>query len=364
MSAPPPLGVGIVGCGRIAVHYADAMKKYPDRLRFVGAYDLRSDAAGRLCEKHGARAFESLEELLACDEIELVLNLTIHTAHAEVTAAALRAGKHVHSEKPLATTREDGARLVELAEQKGLRLGCSPFVVLGEAQQTLWKAVRDGLAGEPLEVVAHILHGRIERHNPNPVPYLSPGAGPVLDVAVYPLNVITSIFGPIARVRAAAADTVRPRRVIETGPDAGTEFEVTTPDHVTALMEFESGLPTRLSASFAVGDQSLPGVCVYGSKGVLKMGVSFLFAAPVTFQAEGADQPEPVPYVAEPRPGVDWAEGALDMYRALRLEEPLHCTGRQALHILDVCISILEAGEQGGSKNVTTRFEPPAPLYD
>ena len=62
---------------------------------------------------------------------------------------------------------------MELAEKKKLLLGCSPFVILGEAQQTLWKAVRDGMIGKPLEVVAHIMHGRIEKRNPNPVPFLS-----------------------------------------------------------------------------------------------------------------------------------------------------------------------------------------------
>ncbi len=363
MSENAPLRIGIIGCGRIATPYAASMAKYPDHLEVVGGYDLLPEAAAAFCEQHGGRAFESLDALLACDEIEMVLNLTIHTAHAEVTLAALEAGKHVHSEKPLATNRADGELVVALAKEKGLRLGCSPFVVLGEAQQTLWKAVRDGLAGDVYEVVANILHGRIERRNPNPVPYLSPGAGPVLDVGVYPLNVVTSIFGPVARVRGAAADVVRPRRVIEEGPIAGTEFDVTTPDHVTALMEFEGGPALRLSASFTVDDKDLPGICVYGSKGTLKMGTSFIFNAPVTFRPEGADEAEPVPYVATPRPGVDWAAGALDMHAALRTGAPLHCTGEQALHILDVCLSILEAGEEGRPQEVASRFKRPAPVY-
>lgn len=363
MSENAPLRIGIIGCGRIATPYATSMAKYPERLEVIGAFDLLPEAAAAFCEQHGGRVFESMAALLACDEIEMVLNLTIHTAHAQVTMAALEAGKHVHSEKPLATNREDGELLVALAAEKGLLLGCSPFVVLGEAQQTLWKAVRDGVMGEPYEVVANILHGRIERRNPNPIPYLSPGAGPVLDVGVYPLNVATSIFGPVARVRGAAAHVVRPKRVIEEGPIAGTEFTVTTPDHVTALMEFEGGLPLRFSASFTVDDKDLPGICVYGAKGTLKMGVSFLFNAPVTFRPEGADQAEPVPYVATPRPGVDWATGALDMQAALRTGSPLHCTGKQALHILDVCLSILEAGEEGRPQEVTSRFERPSPVY-
>ncbi|MBM4084986.1 MAG: Gfo/Idh/MocA family oxidoreductase, partial [Planctomycetes bacterium] len=295
MSPPNPLGLGFIGCGRIAGPYAQNVVRHPDKLKIVGAYDLVPQAAREFADKFGGRAFDSLEALLACPDVEAAVNLTIHTAHAEVTRRALEAGKHVHSEKPLATNRAEAAALVELAEKKRLRLGCSPFVILGEAQQTLWKAVRDGMIGQPLEATGHIMHGRVEKRNPSADAFLGPGAGPTLDVGCYPLNVLTSIFGPVRRMRGASADILLPERTFGAGPRQGQRFKVTVPDHATGLLEFASGLPGRLSASFTVGAATLPGIEVYGTEGSLSMSNSFLFNAEVKFRGVDDKDWRPVP---------------------------------------------------------------------
>jgi predicted dehydrogenase len=299
---------------------------------------------------------------LACDEVEAVLNLTIHTAHAEVTRNPLDAGKHVHSEKPLATNRAEAAALLDLAERKGLLLGCSPFVILGEAQQTLWKAVRDGMIGQPLEAMGHSMHGRVERHNPSADAFLGPGAGPTLDVGCYPLNVLTSIFGPVRRVRGASADILIPDRVFGAGPRQGQTFKVTVPDHATGLLEFATGLPGRLTASFTIDAATLPGIEIYGTEGSLTMAHSYPFDAEVKFRGLDDKDWRPVPHVAPPSAGVDWSRGLVDMFDALRNGTPLHCTGQQALHILDICLTILESAEEGRAKSLTTTFAPSPPM--
>src|SRR5512145_407999 len=135
------LGVALLGCGNIAAAYAENLSTYP-QIDLVGMADLDVMRAEALAAKFGCRAYPSMEAMLADDMVELVVNLTIHHAHKETTARCLEAGKHVHSEKPLALTVEDAQALVELAQQKGLRLGCSPFTFMGEAQQTAWKIIR------------------------------------------------------------------------------------------------------------------------------------------------------------------------------------------------------------------------------
>lgn len=364
MAANAPLGIGFVGCGNIAGPYAQSVLRHPDDLKIVGAYDLFFERTRNFTDKYGGTAFSSLEELLACSEVEAVVNLTIHTAHSGVTLRALQAFKHVHSEKPIATNREEASELVELAEKQGLSLGCSPFVILGEAQQTLWKAVRDGMVGEVLEVVSHIMHGRIEKRNENPVPYFSPGAGPMLDVGCYPLNVLTSIFGPVRRVRGASADILIPERTIGAGPNQGKNFRVTTPDHVTGLFEFTNGVTGRLTASFTIGATTLPGIEIYGTEGSLSMSCSFLFNSEVKFCSAGEQEWRPVPFVAEPFGGIEWSRGLLDIQDAIRNRRPLRCSGKQAYHILDICLAILEAAEEGRAKELKTTFEPPKPVYE
>jgi predicted dehydrogenase len=362
MRKADPVGIAFIGCGNIAGSYADSVLTHPDKLRLVGVYDLIAERARSLALKGKCRAFGSMGELLASEDVELVVNLTIHTAHAEVTQRALEAGRHVHSEKPLAIRRNDGNALVELAAKRNLLLGCSPFVILGEAQQTLWKAVRDGMVGQVLCVSADMMHDRIERWHPNPAPFYAPGAGPMLDVGCYPLNVLTSIIGPVRAVRGSAKITL-PQRIVGSGPDKGKAFTATTPDHVNGLLEFANGAIGRLSTSFVVGKSIHTGVEITGTLGTLRLDSPVDFDARVSFCPAGENEWKILPPVARPFRGVEWSRGVLDIADAIRNDRRPRCTGQQASHILDICLGILEASERGGDVRMTTTFELPAPIY-
>ncbi|HEX6724939.1 MAG TPA: Gfo/Idh/MocA family oxidoreductase, partial [Gaiella sp.] len=123
-----PTRVGIVGCGVISHAYAENAAAF-DRFEIVACADrdpLRSEA---LAAAHGLTPI-TVEELLASEDVDIVLNLTPPEVHAEVTLAALEAGKHVYSEKPLAMSAPAATELLELAESFGLRLGCAPDIFL------------------------------------------------------------------------------------------------------------------------------------------------------------------------------------------------------------------------------------------
>ena len=182
MSAHEPMGVAVVGCGRIAEHYGKSLCTKPDKVRLVGGYDVIPERAQEYVAEHGGKAYDSYDALLSDDEVQIVLNLTIQQEHASVTERAFSAGKHVHSEKPLACSREDGQRLLQVADDCGLRLSCSPFTFLGEAQQTFIKAAQDQAIGTPLVAYSEMNWGAIERGNPRPVPYYEKGAGPLLEL--------------------------------------------------------------------------------------------------------------------------------------------------------------------------------------
>ena len=363
MGSDRPVAVGFVGCGNIAGPYGKAMLSHKDELAIVGAYDIDGERAKAFTDEFGGRTFESYESMLNCDEVELVVNLSIHLAHAETTMQALEAGKHVHSEKPLATGRKEGQAVVELAEARGLLLSCSPFVILGEAQQTLWEAVRDGMVGEPIEAMAEMMHGRIESWHPNPAPFYGEGAGPMLDVGCYPLNILTSILGPVAAVRGAAAIRI-PERTIASGPKQGETFTVTTPDHVNGLLQFECGAGGRLGASFTVAKTVHTGVEIQGTEGALRLESPTAFNSQISFCPIGEKEWKPVPYVAEPFKGIEWCRGILDLAEAIRQDRPPRCSGEQANHILDICLSILDAAKTGQEVALSSTFTRPAPAYE
>ncbi len=362
MNKSNPVGIGIVGCGMISISYAKSIITHPEYLKIVGAYDIASERAKEFTKQFGGQVFQTMEELLDSPEVELIVNLTIQTAHYQMTQQALEAGKHVYSEKPLAIRREEGSELVRIAKERNLLLGCAPFVILGEAQQTLWKAVRDGMVGEVVEVIADMMHGRIERnYHPNPVPFYGPGAGPLLDVGCYPLSILTSILGPVRTVRGMAEIRI-PERTIGIGPNKGKKFTVMTPDHVTGLLKFANGVGGRITASFVVEKTTHTGIEIHGTKGSLWIASPEAFDSEVRFCPIGEDW-QKVPFVSQPYHGIEWSRGPLDMAKAIRNNCPFHCTGEQANHILDLSLGILEAAEKGCEKSIESTFEPPKPVY-
>ncbi|MFP4058607.1 MAG: Gfo/Idh/MocA family protein [Candidatus Brocadiia bacterium] len=356
MARSEPVRVAFVGCGNIAGPYAESMAKHPKRLQIAGAYDTRREAAEAFVARHGGRLYESLDELLAHDAVEVGLNLTIHLAHGQVTRRLLEGGKHVHSEKPLAATREEARACVELAAEKGLLLGCSPFVILGEAQQTLKQVIADGMVGEVREVYAEMNHGRIETWHPAPAPFYGEGAGPLLDVGCYPLSVLTHILGSVVAVQAMGGVRL-PQRTIGSGPNAGQAFQVTNPDHTVTLLEFESGVRGRLTTSFFAVKSAQAGIEVHGTEGSAWLGSPVGFDSPLRLCKAGAGDWSEVALLERPHPGVEWARGLLDLASALRQGTALTCPGTAAYHVLDICLSALEACESGGTEPVESRFD-------
>lgn len=357
-----PLRVAIVGCGNISGGYANSLKKKPEKVTIIGATDVDPARAEAFAESHGVAAYADLDALLADERVETVINLTAHHAHAEVTRAALKAGKHVHSEKPLAGTLEDGRRCVALSEERGLRLSCSPFTFLGEAQQTLLRAKNEGRIGRVLAAYSEMNWGRIEGWHPNPEGFYAAGSGPLLDVGVYALTVLTTVLGPVRRVTGFAGIAL-PERTIARGPNAGATFKVTTPDQVVGGLEFEEGALGRLTASFVVrGTKQAAGTELHGETGSLYLSSNHDFNGRVEQFSNDSGEWSPVPYVAEPYPGVEWGRAVFELADSLRTGSVQHCTGLQALHVLEVCLGILQSAAEGQPVEIGSRFTPPPPV--
>lgn len=356
------LRVAIVGCGNIAGPYARSLKTKPEKVTLVGATDIAVDLAEAFGKEHGVPIYPSLDALLEDPRVELVINLTSHRAHAEVTCRCLEAGKHVHSEKPLAGTLADGQRCVALAEEKGLRLSCSPFTFMGEGQQTLLRAKNAGLIGRVLVAYSEMNWGRIESWHPRPEGFYQPGSGPLLDVGVYALTLLTAVLGPVRRVTGFAG-VLLPQRTIRRGPDAGRTFTVTTPDQVVGGLEFEEGALGRVTASFIVrGTRQVPGTELHGETGSLVLSHNHDFDGRVEHFDNEKGEWSPVPFVREPYRGVEWGRAVFELADSIRTGSPQRCTGRQALHVLEVCLGILTSAEEGRPVTIESRFTPPPPL--
>ena len=358
------LRVAIVGCGNIAEPYASTLGDYP-QIELLGATDLIPERAQALVGKHGGVAYPTLADLLADDRVDVVVNLTIHDAHPAVITECLNAGKHVHSEKPLAMTYLEAKRLVDLAQAKGLRLSCSPITFMGEAQQTAWKAIREGRLGPVRVVYAEANHGRIESWHPNPEPFYKVGA--LFDVGVYLLTLVTTMFGPARRVTGFAAllyaDRVAAATLSAEGVAAeGRPFYIDTPDWVTAAVEMANGVVVRMSTNFYVGKQGKQhGLEFHGDEGSLYLGSFLHFDTSVELAAYNGRY-EAIPYVREPFKGIDWGRALAEMYDAMREGRPQRATGAQAAHVVEILCAIEASFTQGRPVDVASTFTPPAPM--
>jgi predicted dehydrogenase len=347
------LRIGIVGCGNIADRYAETIAA-ADGLEVVAATDIDVERAEAFADRYGGVAHRTLDELLADAAVDTVVNLTVPTAHAAVSAAALEAGKHVPTEKPLALTYGEAEALVELARRRGVRLSSAPATLLGEAQQSAWKLVRDGAVGRVRVVYAEANWDRLERWHPDPRSLYA--VGPLVDVGIYPLAIMTAMFGPVRRVQAYAA-TVEPER---THRDGWT-FTLETPDFVVAALELADGVVARLTATFYVGPSKQRGLEFHGDEGSLYMPTWGEFNSRLELQERGGEY-RTVPPLREPYDGIDWSRALTDLAEAIDDGRPHRASGDQAAHLVEVLEAVRTSLAEGGAVEVRSDFPRPQPL--
>ncbi len=354
-----PVRTGIIGCGVISERYLESASFF-NVLDVVACADSRPAAAQTRARSYGIPRACTLDELLSDPSIELVINLTPPSAHFEINAAALEAGKSVYSEKPLATARHDARALLAQAESAGLSIGCAPDTVLGGALQTCRKLVDEGAIGTPVSVAAVCACHGPDTWHPDPAWFFQPGGGPLLDMAPYYLTALVHFLGPIRRV-SGIAGTSPLQRVVARGPKAGESVEVVTPTLVMALLEFANGALGNLTVTYDFADASDRGIHLYGTEGTLQTPDPNDFDGPVRLfrRDTGAWRTIPLTHgYTENFRGL----GAADMAFAMRTSGPHRANAQIAWHVVDVMQAIQESAETGAHRDVESNCERPAPM--
>ncbi|MDN5761062.1 MAG: Gfo/Idh/MocA family oxidoreductase [Microlunatus sp.] len=356
MAGAGPVGVGLIGAGVISTTYLENLNVFPDT-RVLAVGDLIPEAAKARAAAHLVPAAGGVEAVLDHPGIEIVVNLTIPAAHAEVAEQAIAAGKHVWNEKPLTLDRTRGQALLVAAETAGVRIGCAPDTFLGSGLQAVNRVIADGAIGNPLTALFLMQQPGPDRWHPNPGFLFQAGGGPLFDIGPYYLTALVQIFGPVSSV-AAVGSTARERRVIETGPKAGEEFDVTVPSQTAALVRFRSGQSLTLLLSF---DSAVPRILleVTGSEATLQLPDPNTFGGDVQVHRWGGEEWETL---AETTARSSRGIGVLDLARAIRENRPHRATGRLAYHVLDVMSAIAESASSAAFVSVQSTVEPAEPL--
>jgi predicted dehydrogenase len=327
----------------------------------VACADIDIDRARARAREFNIPRACSVAELLADPDIEIVVNLTTPQAHAEVSLAALAAGKHVYNEKPLSVTREEGQKILELARSKDLRVGCAPGTFLGAGLQTCRKLIDDGAIGQPIACTAFMMcHGH-ESWHPDPAYYYQTGAGPMFDMGPYYLTALTTLLGPVTRVT-GVSEVLIPERTITSKPKYGEKITVNTPDHVTGSMNFACGAVGTIITTFAVWGSTLPRIEIYGTEGTLSVPDPNSLGGPVRIKKATSEWEDVQLTHSHADGGTKWGIGVADLAHAVRSGRPHRATGDQALHVLDVMHGFLDASREGKHYVPVSTFTRPKPL--
>jgi len=351
------LKVGIIGVGNIAPAYIRGCAPF-NVIKLTACADILTDRAQAFAAEHGLSA-HSVDDLLARDDIDIVINLTIPLAHAEVSLQIIKAGKHVYCEKPLAVDRDDGARVVSATNAAGLRVGCAPDTFLGGGGQTARKAIDEGLIGKPVAATAFWLSRGQERWHPNAGFYYLKGGGPHFDMGPYYLTALVNLMGPVARVSSAAQRTFS-ERIATSEALMGQVLPVEVNTHVAGTLEFESGAIATVILSFDVWGNHLPEIEIHGEKGSLSVPDPNRFDGDVQLLKGGASDWLDIPLTHSTNIGR--GAGVADMAYAIQSGRPHRASGDLAFHVLDIMQALDESAQQGRHIEIKSTLDQPEAL--
>ncbi len=366
-----PARVGIIGAGKISGIYLENSKKF-DAFDVVAIADVRLEGAQARAAEYDISEALSVEDLLAHPDVETIINLTPHRVHGPVGLSIVEAGKNAYTEKPLAIHREEGARLLAAAKERGVRVGGAPDTFFGGAWQTARALIDEGVIGEPLGAFANLHTRPLPRPaNATPPPSQSVnqpgytsfyatesfeyGGGAIFDRGPYYLNALISLLGPVRRVTGSARKTWPQRE------QGGRTLEVKVPTHVVGVLDFANGAVCNFTMSNDVLVTNLPHIEIYGTEGSLRCIDPNEFTGDLFVRTLTSPEMTAVP----PRFGYNGNSrgvGVADLSAAIRSGRPHRASGEMAYHVVDIITSIFDASESGQAVELASTCAQPAPL--
>jgi predicted dehydrogenase len=342
--------IGIIGCGSVVRRpYMTLI----DRLRARGQVEVTlvadlDPARGQyLRDEWGIENFTTdAADVIGSDRVDLVLVTTSMRAHGALSLAALRAGKHVLVEKPMATTLAEAAELVEAARTAPGYLVCAPHVLLSPTYQKMFALLQRGEIG-PI----HLARARYGWAGPWWGKWFyEPGGGPLFDLGVYNVTSLTGWLGPARRVTAMTGIAI-PEREVE-----GERMCVETEDNFQILLDFGNACFAVVTTGFTIQKYRGPAIELYGTRGTMQMmGNDW---APDGYELwrndVGAWQVH-----GETNAHWPWTDGLRHLVECIQTGQRPLTTPEHAYHVLEIMLKADAAGRDGQTKTIESRFDPP-----
>jgi len=372
-----PLKIGVLGAGMIATGAVGVLPNLGSirhKAEVVAIADVVPGLALSVAERFGIpQAFESLEAMLDGAEVDAVVNLTPIPVHGETCVRILEAGKHLATEKPLATTMADADRICDLALERGLTVVCAPFNMLYPDRAEARRLVREGAIGKVAFARVRSSHGgpASGAWPSDPSWFYQKGAGPLFDMGVYGIHEITGILGPARRVVAFAGIT-EPTRTVRGGPFQGQQIDVTADDNVLMMLDFGESTFAFVDGTFNVNASRGPKLEIFGREGTLNLSGRPFGGEGPALEIYRQDAVGGLPgWVAPELPDRDAPMRRLvALHRAVLVDHLADCVAAgtrpllnldHARHVLEIMLKADESANTGRAMELTTTFVLPEP---
>ena len=354
-SKPKRIKVGVIGCGSVARVYFPHLKASPF-VELVSACDIIPERVARRAKAFAVpNQYPTIEKMLAGADFDLFVNLTDMQEHERLNELAIRAGKHIWSEKPIANSLAAGQKLLALAKEKAVRVWGAPAVVSSPQFAFMAKTLADGKLGAVSG--AHATYGWT---GPNWADFFyAEGGGSMPDLGVYNLTTLTGLLGPVKSVVAMTSVVVPVRKM-----SGGKSLKVVAEDNAMVLMEHASGGLSHMQCGFNYfsphehddPNQSLLTVSVTGSNGVMSLaGYDW---APKHVQLATGDSPKPKNFATDAK-GFKWEQGASSVAEFLATGKEPPFTPEHALHVVEIMTAARDSQKHGKRVALASTFTWP-----
>ena len=359
--------VGIIGCGNISEIYFKCQNIY-NNFEIVACADIKLEAARENAEKFNLK-FQSVENLLSNNEIDLIINLTIPSAHKEITINSLKAGKHCFSEKPLAMNFAEGNEIQEISKQKNLYVGCAPDTFLGAAGQKARALIDENKIGNVVLGTFNFMNHGMEHWHPNPDFFFKPGAGPVFDVGVYYITQLVNLIGPVKTIRAFSV-TANEERTITSKLRYGEKIKVETPTTFIGTLDFINNAKIQFFCSWDVWKHQHSKIELYGLNGSMILPDPNFFSGDILVSNKDKDWKLinndnmllGIPNMTD-NDGYKIANyrgiGLSDMIDSIKNKRQARCSLALSMHVLEVMEGIIKSAEKEEIYNLKTQPSQP-----
>jgi len=365
------MNIGIIGCGNISSVYFNAHKLY-NNFKVIACADIDEAVAKKSASEFDV-SFQTVDQILSNPDIDIILNLTIPSAHKEIIIKTLNSGKHSFSEKPLAINFEEGREIYTLAKEKNLYVGCAPDTFLGAAGQKARELIDNNMIGNVVLGTFNVMSHGMEHWHPNPDFFFKPGAGPILDLGVYYITQLVNLLGPVESILSVSG-TVTEERTITSEPRNGEKIKVETPTTLLGVLNFKNKAKIQLFASWDVWKHEHSTIELYGLDGSMIIPDPNNFGGVIKISKKDSNWE-----VIDTKnmylgiPNKEDGETMIANYRGIGLSDMVNCINNKkkarcsidlALHVLEVMDGILTSSEDLLVYKMITSCEQPEYLSE